>query len=181
MPDPVSRDHVATDGGCIIVDKRPALSQAPGCDLQTLAQFAQGAAPVRACGQSLADAASAPDLLILVPMNGLNTLPEEESVLRTKPVALATRLYLLGIGIAGGLWGLALAFPQIPAAVVLATVGVVFLACASWAHRHGQREADGPVSRDDEERRNAAIRAVRPVPSVNGAAMISPSLPVSPR
>jgi hypothetical protein len=104
-------------------------------------------------------------------------------MLRTKPVTLATRLYLLGIGIAGGLCMLALAFPQIPATVVLAAVGVVFLAFASWAHRYGQPQANGPVSHDDEERlpRDAAIRAARPVPSVSGAAMISPALPVSPR
>jgi hypothetical protein len=101
-------------------------------------------------------------------------------VLKTIPVALATRLYLLGIGIAGGLWGLALAFPQIPATIVLAAVGVVFLVFASWAHRYDQREANGPVRPNDEERgyRDAAIRAVRPVPSVNGTA-ISPSLPAS--
>lgn len=60
----------------------------------------------------------------------------------TVSTTLVTRLYLIGVGVALALSGVTLAFPQVPASVMLGILGAIFLTLASWTHRHNQAQRE---------------------------------------
>lgn len=181
MPNLATRDQVATEGGCIIVDKRLALSQAPASDMQTLARCAQCFARVRTYGRVLARRGIGTGFALPCPDEWPNNTHRRRVRAQNKTcrlghpaLSLGNRDHRRALGARSG----------VPSDSRDDRAG----------HRRGRLsllcflgssvlQTNRPVSRDDEEglQRDAAIRAARPVPSVSGAAMSPPSLPVSPR
>jgi hypothetical protein len=59
-------------------------------------------------------------------------------------MAMITRLYLLGVGVAMALCVAAIAFPEVPPTLMLGLLGGTFLALASRTHRYAQaQQAEG--------------------------------------
>ena len=59
-------------------------------------------------------------------------------------MAMITRLYLFGVGVASALCVAAIAFPDVPPTLMLGLLGGTFLALASRMHRYAQaQQAEG--------------------------------------
>jgi hypothetical protein len=59
-------------------------------------------------------------------------------------MAMITRLYLFGVGVAAALCIAAIAFPDVPPTLMLGLLGGTFLALASRTHRYAQaQQAEG--------------------------------------